>query len=381
VHIVGLIFGLAIIGIVLLDAFETILQPRRVTHKFRLARFYYRENWQLWSAIARLIPAGKRREAMLSFFGPLSLLGLFVCWVAGLVLGFALVNWGAGEQLITAGGEDNFFEYVYMSGTTFFTLGYGDVTPTGYVGRVMAMGEAGLGFAFLAVIISYLPGITQAFSNREVTISLLDARAGSPPSAAQFLFRLARGGSMGDLNAVLAEWEQWSAAVLESHLSFPVLGFFRSQHDNQSWLAAITFMLDTCAIIMTELKDVNPYRAQLTFAMARHAVVDLSLIFRTGVPHPAADRLPSEKRLELHAMLREAGLDVRDDAEGERKLTELRATYEPFITGLAQRFMLSLPSIVVSGEVVDNWQRSPGMRAPGLEKLPVAEGVEDHFGV
>jgi hypothetical protein len=378
---VGLIFGLAIIGIVLLDAFETILQPRRVTHKFRLARFYYRENWQLWSAIARLIPAGKRREAMLSFFGPLSLLGLFVCWVAGLVLGFALVNWGAGEQLITAGGEDNFFEYVYMSGTTFFTLGYGDVTPTGYVGRVMAMGEAGLGFAFLAVIISYLPGITQAFSNREVTISLLDARAGSPPSAAQFLFRLARGGSMGDLNAVLAEWEQWSAAVLESHLSFPVLGFFRSQHDNQSWLAAITFMLDTCAIIMTELKDVNPYRAQLTFAMARHAVVDLSLIFRTGVPHPAADRLPSEKRLELHAMLREAGLDVRDDAEGERKLTELRATYEPFITGLAQRFMLSLPSIVVSGEVVDNWQRSPGMRAPGLEKLPVAEGVEDHFGV
>ncbi len=266
-----------------------------------------------------------------------------------------------------------------MSGTTLFTLGYGDVTPTGHFGRALAVAESGLGFAFLAVIISYLPGINQAFSKREVTISLLDARAGSPPSAAEVLVRLARAGNIEGIHSFLIEWEGWSAELLESHLSFPVLSFFRSQHDNQSWLATLTFMLDTCAVLMAEVKGCNPYRAELTFAMARHAAVDLSLIFKVAAESPREDRLPAEKRKLLRQRLLEAGLELHDEAEVAAKLTELRGMYEPFVNALARRFLLTLPVIVGEGKSIDNWQRSPGRRLEGIESLPIS-GADEHFG-
>jgi len=380
VRIFGTLIGAAVIVLVLLDTFETILQPRRVTHRFRFARFFYRWNWTLWATLARRIPGGKRREAFLSFFGPMSLLGLFFTWVCGLILGFALLCWSASEGVATADRPVDFLTYLYLSGTTFFTLGYGDVTPTGHFGRTLAVAESGLGFAFLAVIVSYLPGINQAFSRREVTISLLDARAGSPPSAGQVLVRLGRAGCIDALNSFLVEWEQWSAELLESHLSFPVLSYFRSQHDNQSWLAAVTCMLDTCAVLMAEVKGCNPYRAELTFAMARHAAVDLSLIFKVRPTVLTKDRLGAEKRKALRAALAEAGLELHVEGEVAERLAELRGMYEPFVNGLAERFLLTLPPIVTEGESIDNWQRSPMRRAPGIDKLPIVEGAEEHFG-
>ncbi len=378
--IVGTLAGVALIILVLVDTFETILQPRRVTHRFRFARFFYRTNWTFWTFVARRIPKGKTREAFLSFFGPLSLLGLFLAWVCGLILGFAVLHWSDSNALATGDRQINFGTYLYMSGTTFFTLGYGDVTPTGHFGRTLAVAESGLGFAFLAVIISYLPGINQAFSKREVAISLLDARAGSPPSAEQVLVRLARAGCLDELNSFLVEWEAWSAELLESHLSFPVLGFFRSQHDNQSWLSAVTCMLDTCAVLMAEVKGCNPYRAELTFAMARHAVVDLSLIIRARPVGGLEERLGAEKRKALRAALAQAGLELHEEAGAARRLTELRGMYEPFVDALGKRFMLTLPPIFVGGESIDNWQRSPGQRAPGIGSLPVVDAAEEHFG-
>ncbi len=377
---VGILIGAGLIFLVLLDTFETILQPRRVTHRFRFARFFYRWNWTLWWTVAQRMRGGKQREAFLSFFGPLSLLGLFFAWVCGLILGFALVNYSASTAVQTIERPVNFLTYLYMSGTTLFTLGYGDVTPTGHFGRALAVAESGLGFAFLAVIISYLPGISQAFSKREVTISLLDARAGSPPSAAEVLARLARVGNIEILNSFLIEWEEWSAELLESHLSFPVLSYFRSQHDNQSWLAALTCILDTCAVLMAEIDGCNPYRAQLTFAMARHAAVDLSLIFRVPAESPREDRLPAEKRKRLRERLREAGLELHDEDTVAAKLAELRGMYEPFVYALGQRFLLAVPAIVAEGELTDNWQRSPGRRLAGIESLPNNRAADDHFG-
>jgi len=372
--------GAALILLVLLDTFETILQPRRVTHRFRFARFFYRWNWRLWTFVARRITRGKVREAFLAFFGPLSLLALFLTWACGLIIGFALLDGCIAGAPRTADLPVNSFTYLYLSGTTFFTLGYGDVTPLSYFGRTLAIVESGLGFAFLAVLISYLPGITDAFSRREVTISLLDARAGSPPSAAQVLVRAARAGDIMELKPFMIEWEQWSAELLASHLSFPVLSYFRSQHDNQSWLAALTCILDTCAVLMAEVKGGNRYRVGLTFAMARHATVDLALIFNTWPESPPQDRLPPEKRKQLQQSLREVGLELHDDGEAGAKLAELRGMYEPFVNALAQRFLLTLPPIIVAGESVDNWQRSPGMRrTPGITSLPIAGGFDEHF--
>jgi ABC-type multidrug transport system fused ATPase/permease subunit len=181
---VGLI-GLALILIILQDAFETIILPRRVTRSFRLARAFYIITWQVCSLIARKIESQNRREYFLSFFGPLSLLLLLVVWAAALILGFALLQWAFGSALNAPTGHASFWIDLYMSGTTFFTLGLGDVTPNSPLARLATVIEGGIGFGFLALVIGYLPVTYQSFSRREVGISLMDAHAGfrpQPPS-------------------------------------------------------------------------------------------------------------------------------------------------------------------------------------------------------
>jgi hypothetical protein len=371
--------SVALIFLVLMDGFETMVLPRQVTRRYRFVRLFYLSLWVLWRAVALRLPSGKPRAAFLSRFGPLSLLLLFVAWVAGLIVGFGLLHWSLGTSLQAPEKQPDLGTYLYWSGGTFFTLGYGDVVPVNTVGRALAVMQAGMGFGFMAVIIGYLPVLYQAFSRREATIGLLDARAGSPPSAAQFLVRLGRAGNLQAVDGFLAEWERWSAELLESHLSFPVLSFYRSQHDNQSWLAALTAMLDTCALLLVGVKDNNPYQAQLTFAVARHAAVDLALVFRTPPVAPDPARLGAGQLQRLRQELRSAGLDLREGAEVDARLAELRGMYEPFLNALARLLLYELPAILPE-PTADNWQRSAWMRrAPGIGSLPVATADEEHL--
>jgi hypothetical protein len=314
-------------------------------------------------------------------FGPLSLLGLLAMWVSGLVYGFALLHWSLATPMKLPDGMPNSFGiYLYWSGGTFFTLGPGDVTPATGFGRALDVVEAGMGFGFLALIIGYLPVIYQTFSQRERMIALLDARAGSPPTAAQILQRIGQAGNMGAIDLFLSDWERWSADLLESHLSFLVLGYYRSQHDNQSWLSSLTALLDTCAILMSLAKDHNPFQAQLTFAISRHAAVDLALVFKVQPIVPEADRLPSDQLQRLHAQLQAAGFALREIAAAEAKLNELRAMYEPFVNALSKRFLFALPPVIAGENSADNWQRSAWMkRAPELGQLSVISTGDGHF--
>jgi hypothetical protein len=376
----GLI-GLVVIVTVLVDGFEAMLLPRRVTRPYRLARAYYRLAWGLWRAIACRLPKGKRRENFLSVFGPLSLIALFALWACGLIVGFTLIHWSLGTPVhrATEDAPVGLFDYFYLSGVTFFTLGYGDFVPNAMLGRVLAVVEAGIGFGFLGMIISYLPGLSQSSSQREWTISLLDARAGSPPTAAEGLVRAAQLGFLTTASTFFAEWEHWAARVLESHLSYPVLMYYRSQHDNQSWLAAMTMVLDSCSLFLAGVTGQQTYQAQLTFAMARHALVDLSMIIKAPPIEPQPDRLPHEEFERLRSMLQEAGVVFDHPEQVERRLAELRAMYEPFAVGLSERLMLSIPPIVSTSKPVDNWQTSAWMRrTPGIADLPVRE-AEEHF--
>jgi hypothetical protein len=380
---VGIVVALASVTLILLilvDSFETTILPRRVTHRYRFARLFYRGTWTLWRALALRLPAGKRREAFLSLFGPLSLLGLLTTWVAGLILGFALLHWSLDVPVRAPEEEPTFWTHFYTSGVTFFTLGYGDVVPTTTFGRAFAVAEAGLGFGFLAVIIGYLPVIYQGFSRREGVISLLDARAGSPPTAAQLLLRLARSSGTPAIDPFLAECERWSAELLESHLSFTVLAYYRSQHDNQSWLAALTAVLDTCAFLIAVVKGHHPYQAQLSFAMARHAVVDLALVFKTPPLLAGHDRLTESQWHQLRERLKDAGLDLHDGSAALAKLSELRGMYEPFVSALARRFLFVLPPIVPEKATPDNWQTSAWLpRAPEFGSLVIDASRDGHF--
>jgi hypothetical protein len=368
-----------------------VVLPRRVTRHFRLTAWFYRRTWVPWKKIAARIRTPARQQSFLGYFGPLSLILLLAFWAAGLIFGFSLLQYGVGghEQL---GREPiTFGRIVYQSGQTFFTLGYGDIVPTTTVARALSVLEAGMGFAFLGVVIGYLPVVYGSFSRREIQISMLDARAGSPPTATELLLRLARetedpGIDQTILDEVLRDWEHWSAELLESHLSYPVLSFFRSQHSNQSWQGALTTMLDVSSLVMIGIEGVHAGQARLTFAMARHAAVDLTQVVNARYdPNPPERLLDGEFDL-VRDTLGEAGLKLRDTDDARQKLKKLRSMYEPYLHATALRLMVTLPPWRAAIKTRDNWQAGPWDRiiqAKGLAILgqnpPRPQRIEDHF--
>jgi hypothetical protein len=392
ISIPAIISGCVIIGVVLLDAFETVVLPRRVTRQFKLTAWFYRRTWVPWKRIAARIKTTPRQQSFLGYFGPLSLILLMGFWATGLIAGFALVQYGIGGHEQLNGEPLTFGKILYHSGETFFTLGYGDIVPISPGSRFLSVLEAGMGFAFLGVVIGYLPVVYGSFSRREIQISMLDARAGSPPTATELLVRLA--GRSEDpaieqivLDEVLRDWERWAGELLESGLSYPVLSFFRSQHSNQSWLGTLMIMLDVTSLVITGIEGIHPGQARLTFAMARHAAVDLTQVVNARYDPQAPDRLPDADYEALHEALANAGLHLNTSPEARLKLAKLRSMYEPYIHSTARNLMVSLPPWKHPAKMRDNWQAGPWDRviqAKGLAVLgqkpaqPLA-GSEDHF--
>jgi hypothetical protein len=357
-NILAVIVGVLLIYAILQDSFETVVLPRRVSSRFRLSRFFYTTTWVLWSSVARKMRPGNRRDLYLSYFGPLSLILLLVFWAAALILAFALLQWGLLATLQAPEKQVTFGTYLYMSGTTFVTLGFGDVVPLFGMGRFLAIAEAGMGFLFLALIIGYVPIIYQAFSRREVEISLLDARAGSPPSATELLRRHYRNQQIEELVRYLCEWERWCAELLESHLSYPVLTYYRSQHESQSWLAALTTILDTSALFIVGFEGITAPTVRFTFAIARHAAVDLAQVYGIPPMNPKMNRLSSADFARMRAALSEVGLRLQREEGAEQRLSEIRRMYEPFINALADHLLLNLPPWITTSRTVDDWQTS-----------------------
>jgi len=356
-YAVGII-GVIVVAVVLWEVFETIILPRRVTRRVRVTRTLYLLTWWPWSGLARRMRNNRRREKLLSFYGPLSLLFLLLVWAIGLLIGFAIIHWAVGTTFETSAGLGGIWADFYYSGTTFFTLGLGDLAPTATAGRVVTVAEAGVGIGFFAMIISYLPVLYQAFSRREVNISMLDARAGTPPTAGELLRRHHEADEMETLTQLLKDWEKWSADLLESHLSYPVLCYFRSQHDNQSWLSALSTILDTCALVMVGVDGIPKWQAQLTFKMTRHAVVDLTQVFNTSPLTTDGQRLSSEGLAQLRGVLAEAGVLLNSDGGSEQTLAELREMYEPYLAVLSDYLLMPTPGWLPKKRLVDNWQTS-----------------------
>jgi hypothetical protein len=378
-HVFTATVGILIILFVLLDAFETVVLPRKIQRAFRLTSWFYRHTWVPWLRVARHIRANNWRESFLGYFGPLSLILLLVLWAIGLIFGFALVQYGLGEHVRLGNEQITFGILLYHSGETFFTLGYGDITPLSPLARALAVMEAGMGFAFLGVVVGYLPVIYSSFSSREVEISLLDSRAGSPPSAGELLARLGCCPDPVVLDNIFRGWERWSADLLASHISYPVLCFFRSQHSNQSWLAALTTMLDVTSLVLTGIDGIPKEQAKLTFAMARHAVVDLTQVVNASYDPARQERLTDEGLQDLRKHLAEAGMRLKQDEAADQKLRKLRSLYEPYSEALAQRLMLSIPPWLRVEIRKDNWQSGPWDRVIQAKGLGEVHVIDDHF--
>ncbi|MEX2237122.1 MAG: potassium channel family protein [Dehalococcoidia bacterium] len=260
---------------------------------------------------------------------------------------------------MASAGEVTLRDAFYFSGTTFFTLGLGDLSPGSGFGRTLTVVESGLGFAFLAAVIGYLPVLYQAFSRREISVSMLDARAGSPPTAGELLRRHGAAEDPEVLSRLLSDWERWAAEVLESHLSYPILSFFRSQHQNQSWITGLTAILDTSALLMVSGHPGVRREAELAFRVGRHAVVDLAQTIWVWPRQAEVERLSREDLDRLRPTLEENAVPGANDPELWDKLLKLRLLYEPYVCTIAELLLMQVPQWMPAEGAQDDWATSP----------------------
>jgi len=377
-HAGAFFVGLGFLAVVLLDAFQTIILPRRPVGRFRITRIFFLVTWIPWRTIAGLLRSTKKRDQVYSIYGPLSLLLLIVIWAMLLVCAFGLIYYGLGTPFhgVASPLQSNLGrlrDCLYASGTTLFTLGLGDLTPATQQARVLIVAEAGVGLGFVALVIGYVPLLYGTFSRREVAVALLDSRAGSPPTAGELLLRHGFDGGHNALATLLAEWERWSAEMLESHVSYPLLCYYRSQHDNQSWLSAITAILDACALLITTIEGPSTRQAQLTFAMARHTLVDLGHVFHREKEEKRLRESPPQRLSEadfgkLCESLASSGLALCAAPDTRARLAAIRLLYEPHAEALSEYLRIDLPLWVPPprdpSRKPDQWTTVSNLRTP-----------------
>ena len=380
-RLLAMIVGVLFCGGVMLDAFQTIILPRRPSGRFRITRLFYITTWTPWVALGQRFQNPKQRESFYGVFGPLSLLFLLILWATLLAAGFGLVLFGLGtpytDSSLPPGHHpiQNLRTDLYVSGTTLTTLGPGDVIPRRQAARLVMILESGTGLGFVALVISYVPVLYGAFSRREVSVALLDSRAGSPPTAAELLTRHGFEGGEQPLIALLEEWERWSAEILESHISYPLLCYYRSQHDNQSWLSALTTILDSCALLITTIEGPASRQAQLTFGIARHAVVDLGHVFKLEAREQVLldvseiNRLPDDIFRRLCTAMADVDIKLCADSTSYQRLLAIRQLYEPEVYALSEHLCMPLPLWISEPKPTDQWRKIASLRSGTPESV------------
>ena len=323
--------GIVVLLWTLLDVFRTLVMPRAARGRFRLSRALFQPMWRPWRWVGVRRKTVQGRERVLAPAAPFFFLVLLVGWVFLALLGYALILWSPAFVQGIGGGEGSFGDALYASGTSLFTLGFGSGVATGWTRAIAVLGGA-TGLGLFAVVIAYLPVLYQAFNRREVGVLMLDARAGSPPSGPELLHRMGSAGVASSLPELFAEWERWVADVLETHMSYPLLAFFRSPHDNTSWVTSLGSVLDAATLIITSVEGDPNERAKLLYGTGVHAVEDLFYYFRLSEREAVIGREEFEDV--MHDM-KDDGFSIRPVDEAFDRFTEKRAKYAPRLDAIA----------------------------------------------
>jgi hypothetical protein len=315
--------GFLILSWALLDVFRTLVMPRSARGRFRLSRILFRPLWRPWRWVGLLRKTAQARERILAAAAPFFFFVLLVGWASLVVFGYALILWSAPFAPGLGPANGSFGSALYVSGSCLFTIGFGEEAATGWTRAVLVVaGATGLGL--FAVVIAYLPVLYQAFNRREVGVLLLDARAGSPASGPELLHRMGSAGVASSLPELFAEWERWVADVLETHMSYPLLAFFRSPHDETSWVTSLGAVLDAATLILTSVDDEPDERARLLYGTGVHAVEDLFYYFRLQERESVIQREEFEDVLQD---MKDDGFSIRPLDEAFARFTEKRAKY------------------------------------------------------
>lgn len=326
-----LVLGLAVLGIVMADVFETIVVPRPSPGRHRLSRYIVRPTWRLWRALGARRKSAVARDGLYGIYAPGITVLMLGTWLALLVFGYGLVFFGLRGDLEPV--PTNLGTSMYFAGTSVLTLGYGDIVAAGSLARAVSLIAAASGLGVVALVITFLFSLYASYQRREALVVTLSARAKAPPSAVTLLETYARLGMVGELPALFAAWERWEAEVLDSHVAYPLLGYFRSSHDNISWLSALGAVLDACALVLVAIKDVPRGQAELTKRGGAHLVEDISNIL--GLDGHGA-RVDREEFDEAYAKLAAAGYELVDADEAWQSFERARSTYAGRLESMAR---------------------------------------------
>ncbi len=329
--------GAFCIALVLLDVFETVVVPRPTPGRFRIARHLTALSWRGWRLMGRRLGNGLSRERILGIYAPALVIALLICWLIVLVLGYGLVLYALRGELRPVPADLG--TTIYFAGTSVLTLGFGDVLATGPLARIVALTSAANGLGVVALVITYLFSLFGSFQRREILVVTLGARAGAPPSSVTLLETYARTSLVEKLPALFSDWEQWSAEVLDSHVAYPILGYFRSSHDNTSWVGSLGAVLDAACFVLTTIRGVPRGQAELTKRVGAHFVEDISNFLElkatdgSGVDRDMFD--------DAYARLAAAGYDLEEPADAWHAFEHARSTYAARLAVLADYWAVS----------------------------------------
>jgi len=322
--------GLAVVAAVLVDLFSQVVVPRPSTRRWRISRLFFRAAWRFWRWAALRQSPGTR-EDMLGGYGPLAVVMLLGIWVVILTAGFALMLWALREQ--TRPELRSYWEALYFSGSSLLTIGFGDIVGTAGLARVVVLVEGGVGLGTVALVISMLFSLYAAFQRREALVITLDASAGAPPSGVQLLETCHKYKMPDHLDKTFEDFRLWSAEVLESHLAYPILIWFRSNHDNESWVSALGAVMDAATLVLTTLDGEPMGQAALTAKVGGHLVEDLIQVVPGGHDHEVGiERFEFD---EACARLQAAGYRMRPADQAWADFQVRRAPYASPLSAIA----------------------------------------------
>ena len=331
------LLGVAIIVWVLNDVFTTVILPRPAPARYRPAGLLTRWTWRIWRRYADASRTPERREQRLGIFAPAIVMILLGLWIVLLILGFGLVMHVLGAQVRPP--LPDFGAALYFAAVSMLTIGYGDFVPIEGLSRVVSVAAGAVGLGIVALTITYLFSLYANFQRRELQVVTLDARAGAPPSGIALLVTCAAfDDDAEELDHIFEEWESWAAQVLESHLAYPILMFFRSTHDHESWVSAIGAILDAATLLLTTVEGGPRGQASATRGIGAHLVEDIGRFFRFVLDERRLHEVMIERAEfdDARSRLRGAGYVLVPDAEASwAEFARLRADYAGPLNALA----------------------------------------------
>jgi len=346
VEAIGIALGLVLVAIVAWDLFQTVVVPRPTPGHIRVSRHVVRGSWALTKWIGRRSPAPVR-DNLYGLFGPGAAILLLAVWLALLILGFGFLLYALRDETLPV--LPDIWSAIYLAASSVLTIGYGDFVPTGPATRVFAVFAAVGGLGAIALVVTFLFSLYSSYQRRELAIVTLQAAAGSPPSAVALLETYAHLDILDRLDPLFQDWEGWSSEVLDSHVAYPLLGFFRSSHDNLSWIGALGTVLDAATLVVTTIDGLPRGHAELARRVGSHLTEDLSNL---GFAEGETAWLSRDDFEAACNRLERAGFRLVDRTQAWGRFEAARLAYAPRLEAMANYWAVAATSWLGVGEQV-----------------------------